>query len=688
MTFLAPSALWLLSLISIPLIIHFWNRFKVDEVDFSSVMFLEKLESNAIYRLKLKKILILILRVLFISSLVMMLAQPVTKGFIPGWLAGEQESSLIILIDNSASMSVINKGRTFLDISKNESFRLLSEFDDNTQIIISQTCPPKVVFTGKNNDPDIRNAIKNIEPTNGYDNLWTYFDEIISSEDIIGKIKECIVFSDFMYSPDSSFNNSLGNYDNWKFYFITPGKVSSNLGIVNVSTVDRIKTLNQLIKLDTDIKNTGYKKKQNVPIELLFNNRRVGQVISEFDPDIRKSFLFQAYPSEAGILESKMVLPSDDYLLDNNWYQIMPIMKQIRIGVIGSSLEEISLIEMVIKSIDPENTFLTINKSVQPNINRLFLNEFDMAIIHNISSITDEGVHDLERFLKKGGGVIWFQGDSSKENFHSDMYSKLAFPEQIKQINSGDGVFKTNVSNDKFDLLQDLQKRTLQKELPEVFNYIGVKLSSNHKIHWALNNNDPILLEFSIGTGNIFYFSTLLDLGWNDLPIRGMVVPLIYRLIILTGTDEINTAPVLINEPKVIAIKESDLMKKWEVLSPSGKIELIIPNYDNESIAILNTDELGIYKVLSEGEHFTSFPTRLHYKEYIKPIIDNNYIDPFLSKDQIRWININSDFSQVFSHIRNGKSLWGIFLILALIFLLGETILSVPKVENLRFKKN
>ena len=67
------------------------------------------MKSNSIYRLNLRKILILILRLLFIASLVLMFARPVTKGFIPGWFAAEQDASLVIIIDNSASMTASNQ---------------------------------------------------------------------------------------------------------------------------------------------------------------------------------------------------------------------------------------------------------------------------------------------------------------------------------------------------------------------------------------------------------------------------------------------------------------------------------------------------------------------------------------------------------------------------------------------------
>ena len=195
---------------------------------------------------------------------------------------------------------------------------------------------------------------------------------LLSDDDIHGVIKECIVFSDFMYSPDSSYfkNNEILN--KWKFYFVKQKMIDNNLSVSNVSLLNRMKLLSQLISVETDIKNTGINKIDNVPIELSFNNQRVGQVITEFMPKNEKSFLFQAYPIKNGILESVITLPEDDYLLDNNWYQTIAIMDKINCGIIGPNLEDISLIEMVLKSIDNDGSFLNITRIFQPKIKRLF----------------------------------------------------------------------------------------------------------------------------------------------------------------------------------------------------------------------------------------------------------------------------------------------------------------------------
>ena len=165
------------------------------------------------------------------------------------------------------------------------------------------------------------------------------------------------------------------------------------------------------------------------------------------------------------------------------------------------------------------------------------------------------------------------------------------------------------------------------------------------------------------------------------------MVPLLYRLMILTGTDEVNTAPVLVDEEKWISVEESKLRNKWEVISPSGRTEMIVPEYDREGINVRSTNELGIYQVYSNGEKFTSFPTRLHYNEYLGKRITQNDIEPLLNKEQTRWLTMQDDFVETFSETRQGKSLWKIFLATAIILLLIETLIGRPEPMKMKSKE-
>ena len=75
-------------------------------------------------------------------------------------------------------------------------------------------------------------------------------------------------------------------------------------------------------------------------------------------------------------------------------------------------------------------------------------------------------------------------------------------------------------------------------------------------------------------------------------------------------------------------------------------------------------------------------------KNFIKPriYIDPNTLDHIFSKDRVRWINIDSQFNKIFTEMRHGKSLWKIFLIAALVFLLIETLISAPNTKNMKTK--
>ena len=83
MTFLAPSLLWGLALASVPLIIHLLSMRNTKDVEFSSLRYIKELEHDTIRRMRLKQWLLVLLRMLAVASLILMLAQPVKRGFLP-----------------------------------------------------------------------------------------------------------------------------------------------------------------------------------------------------------------------------------------------------------------------------------------------------------------------------------------------------------------------------------------------------------------------------------------------------------------------------------------------------------------------------------------------------------------------------------------------------------------------------
>ena len=107
MSFITNIFLWLLPLISIPLIIHLLNRRKPVKVNFSSIYFLEVLKSDSIKKINILQWLLLIIRTLIILLIILMMSRPILKGYFPFMDIDPSSSLSIILLDDSFSINGI-----------------------------------------------------------------------------------------------------------------------------------------------------------------------------------------------------------------------------------------------------------------------------------------------------------------------------------------------------------------------------------------------------------------------------------------------------------------------------------------------------------------------------------------------------------------------------------------------------
>ena len=205
MNFINPSLLWLLSGISIPILIHLLTRFKSTTVEFSTVSYIKELKTSSIKKIKIQQFILLLLRILSIISLVLMFAQPVTKGIVPGLIVSEQKTRLVLIIDNSSSMNSVKNGETLLERSKKGAIMLLPTFGENTKITIAQTCPRKILYTGTQQDSRLISSIKNIKNTKEFDDIWHLIDSVVTDGVYDEPVKECVIFSNVTYAPDSLF---------------------------------------------------------------------------------------------------------------------------------------------------------------------------------------------------------------------------------------------------------------------------------------------------------------------------------------------------------------------------------------------------------------------------------------------------------------------------------------------------
>ena len=116
MNFLQPLFLIFTSLAVIPIIIHLISERRYKKYYFSSIKFLKEIHSGSIKKMKLRQLLILLFRVLWIIALILAFSQPFWKKFKSG------NSSLengILIVDNSFSMNIDDQLKNKIKILEN-----------------------------------------------------------------------------------------------------------------------------------------------------------------------------------------------------------------------------------------------------------------------------------------------------------------------------------------------------------------------------------------------------------------------------------------------------------------------------------------------------------------------------------------------------------------------------------------
>ena len=688
MTFLSPSILWGMLAITIPIIIHLISLRHTRDTEFSTLRFIKSLKHETIRHLRIKQWLLVLLRTITILCLILMFSRPLITGTLTSKLAGDIESRAVIVVDNSASMAVHTDDGTLLDRAKSSLPAILKGLEGMTTVELYQTNPPRKLFSGSQEEGrSIMTRVKGIEQTNMTDNLWTMIDSVLQMVEASEPNRECFIISDFQSAPSFTIDSLNPNSD-WKYYCILQPKVENNISISEVSVLSQIKLPNHLVKLNTRVGNGGVTDKRNIPVELYLNDERVGQIVSQFQPSKFKDFMFQVYPGKTGIINGKIVIPADDFPMDNfrNFDLVIP--NKIAVKVIGRSMEELFLLDLALSAITGETDLLEIDRDLSDDVERLFLNDIDILLLHNPTNLSNSAIEDLQRFLMNGGGLIWFVGNDLNQTDPVVWPSLLKLPELIKTRHlDGESFFSTSIVDENHSLFTDLNINNMNEELPQVFGYNEVRLQMNHTPLIKLNNGHPLLVESKAFGSSGFVFTSPLNLRWNDLPAKGLLVPLLHRMLILLGTKEFNVQPLLVGQDKIIDIKGENINAEWVLKTPNENEIKLIPDYTNEKLLITQTSELGSYHVFADGDLFSSFSTELSPHELPSIRIEGEKLAERLGVEQARIIQHTQHLGSELKEIRYGRSIWRLLLFIALSCLVIESILGRPSTERLKTKE-
>lgn len=689
MNFLFPTFLIGLAAIAIPIIIHLFNFRKYKKVYFTNVQFLKELKQESDSKSKLKEWLILAMRILAITCLVFAFAQP----FIPGKtkvVAGEKVAS--IYIDNSFSMESTNKKGTLLENAKEYATEIANTFNasDKLQLLTNdfegkhQRFVSKEEFIEQLNDVKISSASRSLN-----DVLKRQQDFLQNST---SKNRRIYALSDFQKNSSVILKTDVDTTIAINFIPIASTEVS-NVYIDSVWFESPVQQFETQQNIHAIIINKSTKDIENGTLKLFINNAQVS--LSSFDvtagskKDVSISFTVKTKGVNKGVLkiEDYPITYDDDFYFSFNAQTTISVLvingKETRTaGNFRSLMQDDSLF------VYKENNEASIDYGDFSNTNIIVLNE--------LSTLTSGLTSELQKFVSGGGSLVIFPAKKSDFDSYNAAFKNLQLP-QILRLDSVNT--KTQGVNFEQGLYEGVFDKIDQRmDLPKVFEHFEFSktTNSNSQALVLLQNGQFLISLNPLGNGKIYLFSIPTDETSSNLLKHAIFVPTLIKMSILslkpspvyykTAINEaiiLNTASNFSDKPLHIINDNASSSSTSTVTDATKKLDIIPEHRVVNNATILFTQnqitEAGHYSVMENEVPVKDLAFNYNRKESDMNFISTEDLQKQIDEMSLKNITIimpgEKSLTNGLQEVNDGKKLWKLFLILALMFLLSETLI-------------
>ena len=685
LNFLNPTVLFALTAGLIPLIIHLLNRRKIKQVEFSTIHFLKQMARKEMRRLRIRQILLLIIRTLIILLLVLVFARPTLRSG-SGLLAGRTASEVVIILDNSLSLNSLELTGNLLEKIRQRWIDLEPAFRSGDRItVLLGVQPLKILADRQNYSPTLWSKItKQIQPGYLSGNLTDALfkaREIFQASELFNQ--ELYILSDFQKNGvrETETEKLKNRWNDRVRIFCLPvfhGR-EENISVDSAAVVNRLVEKEQAIKIETTVRNQIAGKYLTSLVSLIFNDARVGQQNVSIAPGEQKPLTFQTTLNSSGFISGYVECEGDALLEDNRYYFNFFIPQNIRVLHLINRAESESYVPLILKPAVDKQIFSYRQKSLDEWQTLDFM-KYQAIILEGVDQVPASLVSRLEHFTKSGRGLIIIPGNSLvpaninkllKTLQCGQFLSRKGAPGQSAQTVT---LGKINWDHSIFEGLFDRRK----KINPVTFSayYLLKPLPENETI-MHLQNGDPFLTGAGGIKRNVFVLTAPLQPAWTDLSLRGLVVPLLYRIIFYSATRAVKERlNIPVGQRFAEVFRPLPQPFDFTLKRPSGDTEKIIPAFKGSDVLLqVEKNELpGNYRILQGKQLLTIYSVNHTPAESRQQFLGKGDMERLLPHNH--WFGDEENILQQIETSRFGKELWPYLLGAVLLLLLLEMLLA------------
>ncbi|MGC9066416.1 MAG: BatA domain-containing protein [Candidatus Ratteibacteria bacterium] len=654
MGFLQPIFLWGLAGISVPILIHLFSRRKSPVYFFSTVRFIKLTHRKTIRRQKLEEILVLLLRTVLVACLFIAIAQPISRRTI----LAEKESYVVLILDDSASMSAGPSQNVWKNLQKC-SEQILASLRKTTSVCVVFTSGKTIPFSRIYQD--VAKQIRASNPGFHGNTLQTALDTASFLLEKKSGYKKIFIITDFQKSA-------------WEKVALA-GKISADVTVIDAGE-DYHENLTIKDFYPVPGKNTYICEminwgKQQVTTELNISGENFHTVKQVNLPGEKTSEIEIKIGNDCQSLKAELAYP-DILKIDNQFYLQRETSGEKKVLLIGS--DDTSL--FYTKSSVTSSGTIVVDTKKTNEISDVSFDQYRAIILVNPEKMEVSVREKLYQYISDGGTLIYFPGDRiAPEDFNNDWLhrGKNIFIMPAKLGRKNDFMKSAGVAwvATGHPLFTEFGEQTFDYLKTTRFNACYSVREITGDILMRLDNGNVVLIEKRIGKGKLFLFTFTPCQPWTNFHTRPffpvMMTVMINYLSGITHSASVGNA---------VIVKGSENADSVNIINPEGTINTI-KNTGKMPVSYV-PDLPGIWTahfIAKGNEQKQMVSVNVPYTEGNPSKISYGEIRTILRKTRVNFVSRNH-MEKFIALETSGGNLMMVFLELAMVLLITELMLS------------
>jgi len=626
--FLYPIFLFGLIAASLPLLIHLLNRRKLNRIRFPAVRFILMSQKRISRSYRLRHWILLALRTMAVVLLALLLANPIFQTG-AGLFAGGGPVSLVILLDNSLSMTWSGDGIGFKQAKEAARLLITSLGDSDRAAIIPTSISGKEPIRLKLEKDVLLKELDQIEITEG---TADYSTALGKAYEILGEPagqKDIRLITDLGLTGWDNFSmSSLKQVDPAipvKAIHVGRKQTPLNVAVKEIRAAGQGIGVDLPLHLEAVVANFSDQEIKDLLVQLSIDGQNKDQKLTSVPPRGDATVTLQTRLSQAGSHAGQLTIKKDGLAGNASLHFGVHAQDQLRILVVDGD-PQTSLVQsetfFLTRALNPagesDSSQYLPTVIIPEGLSGATLDAYQVIVLCNVAALPDAFVAKLQNYLRGGGGLLIFGGDRLQaDHYNAKLAQILQTPIRDKKQGleaSGEKIGNLELTH---PALQGLSDNLLQESIKSarVWGYSRAS-ASGKSVLMSLANGDPLLIEHKVGSGRVMFITTTADRDWSDLPVKTAYLPMIHSLTnyLAGGKRGLLDGGISVGDVKELSLPPGYVGKTIRITKPNKQPAEVVMSagQDRAAGSFEDNDISGIYQLALTGGNQESGTPRLY----------------------------------------------------------------------------